>query len=817
MPDELIKQGLTTEQAKALQLKYGANLLPEKKPPSNLTIFISQLKNPLIYILLISGLVTFFIGDYSDAFIILITVLINTVLGYVQERKASNALYALKHYISAQTIVFRDGQRLTINTSELVPGDVVVLSQGAKIPADGILLDANRLYLDESILTGESSPVEKKIGESVSMGTTIAAGLAVMKVESIGASTQMGAIALQIQGKENDTPLQVQIKGFSRQLIIVVSVLVVIVLIVGLIYGLTLRDIFLTSVALTVSSIPEGLIVSLTVVLAIGMQKILRRKALVRKLSAAETLGGVTVICVDKTGTITAGKMEVVKTEGDEIHLAEQMLIANDLDDPILITAQAWAQTVLPKFSKIPERLDSIPFSSKERFFISLNRTSSSANKIFVNGAPEIVLDWTTLKSSEKKAVRSKIDQLTGLGYRLIGLAQKNVSSRKLNLKTSDAKGDLTWVGMIAFSDPVRPSVKDALVKAQSAGLRTIVITGDYAKTSQFILSSLGIHLTKSEIMEGDELKHLTVEQLAQKVGEIKLFARTTPDQKLIIVEALKKNREVVAMMGDGVNDAPALRAADIGIAVGEATDVSKESADLVILDSNFSTIISAIEEGRGIFENIRKIILYLMSDAFTEIIVVLGSIILGFPPALIAVQILWINLGSDGLPNLSLTIDPIRKNIMTEPPRKVGEKLVSSWMIILIAVISLTAGLLALGAFVYTYQTTGDLVLARSVTFITLGFDTLVYVFSVRTLMIPFWRSNVFANKWLLGAVVVGFILQILPFTSSTLRAFFGLTILTPIYWLAGIAAAILMFILVEIFKLIYHPRTTRTLPQPL
>lgn len=805
------QKGLTTSQAEENQKKFGLNIMPEKKKVGNLSLFISQLKNPLIYILILSGLATAFVGDYSDSIIILVTVFINTILGFIQERKASDALYALKHYITDKATVIRDGKRTTINTQDLVPGDIVILSQGSKVPCDGVIVEVNRLFIDESLLTGESSPVSKSFNDEIFMGTTVAAGQCIMKVEKIGGNTKMGAIALKIQSRDEDTPLQKQIRTFSKQLIYVVGSLVGLVLIIGLIYGLTLREIFLTSIALAVSSIPEGLIISLTVVLAIGMQKILRRKALVRKLAAAETLGGVTVICTDKTGTITQGKMEVIQTIGDEKKLAEQITIANDMDDPIVITGYEWAKKVMPKIEK-RERLDSIPFSSKDKYFISLNKWSDGHNKIFVNGAPEVILEWSTLKTNEKNIIKSKIDELTNLGYRLVGLAQKDVSLGKTNLNQDDAKKDLEWVGIIAYTDPVRRSVKDAIHKAKTAGIRTIVITGDYAKTSEFVLAQVGVKVTKEQIMTGDELSQLTAEQLSKKVGEIVLFARTTPDQKLTIVEALKKNNEIVAMMGDGVNDAPALHAADIGIAVGEATDVSKETADLVLLDSNFSTIISSIEEGRGIFDNIRKIIIYLMSDAFTEIIVVLGSIILGFPPALIAVQILWINLGSDGFPNLSLTIDPIRKNIMQEPPRPIGEKLVSKWMVNLIAVVSLTSGLLALGSFVYVYNHTGNIELARSMAFITLGFDTLIYVFSIRSLMVPFWQNSMFENKWLVLAVFAGFILQILPFTTPTLRSFFGLTSLSLPYWLTAIGAAIFMFTVVEVFKFIHSRRTTHS-----
>lgn len=783
-------------------------MLPEKPPPSNVSLFLAQLQSPLIYILLIAALVTIVIGHGADAAIILVAVFINTVLGFFQERKASDALYALKHYVSSKATVIRAGKRQAVDTSVLVPGDIVVLDQGVKVPADGELIWDNRFFADESVLTGESVPVTKTSGDPVSMGTTVAAGQAVMRVSTIGANTQMGAIALQIQEKVEDTPLQKQLKHFSGQLVIVVSVLTVSVFVIGLLRQINLTDIFITSVALAVSSIPEGLIVSLTVVMAIGMQRILKRKGLVRHLSAAETLGGVTTICVDKTGTLTEGKMEVVKAIGDETELAEQVVLANDLDDPIVIAAFEWGRSFLQK--KVPkhDRLDSIPFSSEERFFVSLHAWSSKANRVYVNGAPEIVLSWTTLSATEKKEVRKTIDELTKAGKRVLGLARKDVGKSKKHLEKEDAKSGLEWVGLLAFSDPVRSGVKDALRLASEAGIRTIVITGDYAKTSQYILHELGVDLAPEEVITGDQVRELSKDELAQKVHTVRLFARTTPGQKLAIVAALKANGEVVAMMGDGVNDAPALHNSDIGIAVGEATDVAKESAGLVLLDSNFSTIVAAIEEGRAMFENIRKIILYLMSDAFGEIFVVLGSILLGLPLPLTAVQILWINIISDGFPNLALTIDPKRPGIMQEGPRHPKEKLVTRWMTVLIASVSTAAGIVALSTFIYLYRTTGSHELARSMAFLTLGLNTLAYVFSVRLLMTPFWRSNIFANGWLIVAVVAGFFLQMVPFATPAIREFFGLVYLGPEYWFVALGLSISMFFVVEVFKYFYNHR---------
>jgi len=568
-----------------------------------------------------------------------------------------------------------------------------------------------------------------------------------------------------------------------------------------------LEEVFTTSVALAVSSIPEGLIVSLTVVLAIGMQKILKRRGLVRKLAAAETLGGVTVICVDKTGTLTQGKMTVVDSIGDKNDLAEQVLLANDLDDPIVISAFEWGRNLIGDFVSEHPRLDSIPFSSKERIFTSLHTWSNDHNRLYVNGAPELILEWTSLPEKEKQGILTTIDDLTKQGKRLIGFARKDTVLSKKELDIADAKQDLTWVGILAFSDPVRPGVKEALEQAKSAGVRTIVITGDYAKTAEFVLAELGIPLSSEQIITGEELNKFNREELVQKVKSVRLFARTTPDQKLKIVEALRGQGEVVAMMGDGVNDAPALHKADIGIAVGEATDVAKESADLVLLDSNFSTIVAAIEEGRAMFENIRKIVLYLLSDAFAEILVVFGGIIFGLPLPLTAIQILWINLVSDGFPNLALTIDPKRVDIMNEKPRASGEQLVSKWMVVLIGLVSLAAGLAALCSFVVVYKITNDLLLARSMAFLTLGLNSLVYVFSVRALMVPFWKNHVFENKWLIVAVSVGFGLQVIPFTGP-LRKFFGTSELGFVYWFVAIGLSVTMFFVVEIFKFFYSMR---------
>ena len=803
LPEQI---GLTTAEVEKRLSKFGPNILPEKPPPSDISIFLSQLKNPLIYVLIFAGLATFFLKHFSDAVIIAMAVIINTILGFFQERRAGKALSALKSLVSPQAEVVRDGKRKKVGANEVVPGDIIVLSQGMKVPADGKLVFVNRMFINEAILTGESQPASKANNEKVYMGTVVSSGQGAMEAQVTGALTQIGKIAEGVQETSEDTPLKKQIGRFSKQLLVLVVFLTLFVFVIGLASGESLIEIFKTAVALAVSAIPEGLIVSLTVVLAIGMQRILRRNGLVRNLTSAETLGGVTTICIDKTGTLTQGKMTVTDVVGDTVELAKQAILANDLDDPLVIAAFEWARGYIKDYIQEHPRLDSIPFSSKERFFASLNKWKKGENIIFVSGAPDSLLSWSDIKESEKEKVMQEIEDLTKEGKRVIGFSRKVVPSSNKRLSKKDVKGSLNWIGLLSFSDPVRPGVRDALSKANEAGIKIIVITGDYANTAEAVLTEIGMSISETEELLGEDLEKLSVEELAEAVRHIKLFARTTPEQKLKIVEALKKNGEIVAMMGDGVNDAPAINKADIGIVVGDASDVARESADLVLLDSNFATIVGAVEEGRGIFENIRKIILYLLSDAFGEIVTVTFAIIVSLPLPVTAVQILWINLVSDGFPSLALTVDPKRKGIMVDPPRPPKERVVTNWMKILIGIVSLVSGLLALAFFTYVLRSSGDVKLARSVAFLTLGINSLVYVFSVKSLTTPFWKGNIFDNKWLIAAVLAGFGLQAFPFIFPFSRQFFDVSSLPISYWLVALGLSALMFIMVEVSKIIFR-----------
>src|SRR3990172_536054 len=810
--------GLPSKEAEKRQKEYGKNVLPEKPPPPSLSIFFSQFRNPLVYVLLVAGIVTFFLGDYSDTLIIFFVVLVNSILGYFQEQKASKALASLKALVHPTADVIRDGKEVRIDVTEVVPGDIVELELGDKIPADGKLVSANRLFIEEAILTGESMPVEKTEGKEVFMGTIVASGEGLMEVSAIAASTEMGKIAVSVQKPHEDTPLTIQLKIFSSQLTLLVIILTVFVFSIGFITSKDLVEMFKTSVALAVSSIPEGLLIALTVVLAVGMQRILKKKGLVRNLVSAETLGGVTTICVDKTGTLTYGKLEVVEEYGDNENICLQHFASQE--DPIMVAAKEWLEKHSEHFNEIGRTfnrecrlIDSIPFTPQNRFYATLIEHEDNNKEIYVNGAPEHLLEWSTLAGNSQKEIRDKIKSLTKEGRRVIGMAKKDVDESLKKISEDDVRSNLEWVGLLVFTDPVRKGVGDAFKQTKDAGIKTILITGDYAETALAVMSELKIEVGSGRVIKGDELEKMSEEEVSVKLRDMYkedkgavLFARTRPEQKLKVINALKKNGEVVAMMGDGVNDAPALHRADIGIVVGDATDVAKESADLVLLDSSFETIVETIKEGRGIFDNIRKIILYLLCDSFGEIIAVVGTLIMGLPLPVTAVQILWINIVSDGFPHLSLTVDPKAKGIMQRPPRNTSVNIVANWMKILIFMVSVAAGVIALFLFNTNLNATGNEVLSRSIAFAALGVNSLVYVFSVRTLTEPFWSENPFDNKWLNLAVIVGLFFQVLPFSTPLLRNFFELEVLSFSQWVVVFGASLFMFIIIEISKVIFR-----------
>ncbi len=803
--------GLNDQEVVALREQYGENKLPEAKPPSNWDIFLEQVKSPLVYVLIAAWIVTILMDHMEDAVIIFAAVILNAALWFYQEKRADNALQALKNMLQPLANVFRNGERKEIPSSEIVPGDFVWIHSGDKIAADGVMVDSNRLFVQEAMLTGESVALKKEDTDTVFMGTIVQGGQWTMKVTKTWVDTEMWAIASNLTTWHEPTPLQKQLDAFSKQITWIVVIVVLVVFLLGAITGKSLVDVFTTAVALAVGAIPEGLLIALTVVLAVGMQRILKRKWLVKSLLSAETLGGVTTICTDKTGTLTQGKMEIIMTNGDDAQMAKQAWLANDQDNAVALATAEWsmAQGADPvALEKNHEEIDSIPFSSENKCIVSLHKDGDK-NILFVNGAPDFLLERCDLSDSKKQELLDKIVNYTKKWYRLVGYGWKEVPATMTEATLEEARKGLTWAWFLWMSDPVREDVAVSLAKAKEAGIKMIVITWDFPNTAKHILEQLDVAVADDHIKLGADLAQMSDEELTKYLwwdDQVKLFARTKPEQKMRIVDSLKAQGEIVAMMGDGVNDAPALQKADIGIVVGDATDVAKESADLILMDSSFSTIIGAIEEGRGMFDNIRKVILYLMSDAFVEIFAILMAMILGYPMPILASQILWINLVSDGFPSLALTVDPIRGSIMQQGPRDTKELLVSWWMKKMILLVSLIGAIGGFILFVVILKQTDNIELARSVAFFTFGAKSLIYVFSIRTLTEPVWKSNIFENKRLWLWILWWAVLIAAPFLIPGLGKFLSVVQFSEMgnRWMRGIAVAFAMMFAIELMKLV-------------
>ena len=821
-------RGLTLLEAEKRLKEIGRNVIPEKPAISGLVILIRQVQSPLIYILFFAALVSFWLKDTTDATVILIAVIVNTCLGFYQERKAERGLFALKQILTPQTKVVRDGRMQNIAATLLVPEDVVVLAPGDKVPADGNVVEAAELTVNEAILTGESTPVLKsstkfeayssKSGITsnselitnnfhVFMGTTVVGGIGKFVVTGTGLSTEIGKIATSLsEMPEEATPLQKRLAGLARILTLLVVVAAGIIFVTGVIRGESAIDMFATSVAVAVAAIPEGLVIALTAILGLGMQRILKRKALVRKLVVAETLGTVTVITTDKTGTLTEGKLQVVKTDfSDEAKGIQAATFANQLIDPLELALWEWL-TARPKFD--PEalmsthsRIFTLPFDSERKF-----SAVAYEQAIYALGAPEVIISRSTLSPQKRKEIEKKTEEWGRQGLRILALGWKAGprSHSLVLLREQHEVRNLEFLGLVGFADPVRPGVKEALDVCRDAGIAVKVVTGDYRWTAETVMRQVRVKIThpESQIIEGEELTHLTAAELQQRVSDVLLFARVSPGQKLKIVEALKKNREVVALLGDGVNDAPALKRADIGIVVGEATDVAKETADLVLLDSNFSTIVAAVEEGRGIFANIQKVMTYLLSDTFAEVSLIFLGLVFGVPLPLTAAQILWINLVTDTFPTLALTLEPKEKNLLKRRPIAPDLPLLSRSTVAFMLVASLASGGIIFLLFIFILSSTGDLFTARLVVFTAFGIKSLVYVFSLRDPHRSLWQISHFANPYLWLAVLISLSLQLIAIYVVPIQPIVSTHALTGFEWCLVLGVAIVILLIIETAK---------------
>jgi len=811
--------GLTNEEVVERRAKYGENRLPSEKGVSTWAILLNQLKSPLVYIILAAAGISLALGELGDFAIIMAVVVIDVILGFIQEYQAQRTYETLKGLLKPTTTVIRDGQRVEVEVWELVPGDLVVLNAGEKAPGDGELLEATKIAVDEAILTGESEPVNKEaVGNQtdsaanhaqrsqVFMGTTVVTGRGILRITKTGVDTELGQIAASLSEHiEEDTPLQVRLKAFSKILTYIVVAATVVILAVGVIMGREFFEMLRTSIILAIAAVPEGLLIAVTVILVIGMRKILKRNGLVKKLLAVETLGSVTTICTDKTGTLTEGRMRVNRVDlQDEERALETMVLCNNLEGPVDIALWEYAEKTMSGSPQdlfdSSQRLAEELFTSETKYMITdvKNNLFNGEHYFFLKGAPEIVLGMCIVSGEERARILSKVDEWAGEGLRLLGLAYRKNG-------TLENYSDYTSLGLLGLEDPVREGVLEAIQVATHAGIKVKMITGDYRKTAEHIAENIGMSGEGSQTLEGNQIASLSDEQMQQQVENTTVFSRIRPQDKFRIVRALQANGEVAAMIGDGVNDAPALKRANIGVVVGSATDVAKETADLILLDDNFRTIIAAIEEGRVIFSNIRKVVAYVLSNSFAEVLTIFTAMMLQWPTPLAVAQILWIHLICDGPLDIVLSFETKEKGIMDEKPHSIKAPILTRLGISLIAVISIASSIFALTLFGHFYQLHNNPAEGQSIVFASFAINSIVYIFAYRSMRDPIYRMNkLSANKPLIWAVIAGFVTIAIPFLIPGLRKLLGIVPLSLQEWGLVIGIALLLLIFVEIAKTI-------------
>jgi Ca2+-transporting ATPase len=799
-----LQTGLSKEEVLTRRQQYGENRLPVEKPTSAWAILLSQFKSPLIYIILVAALVSLIAQEIGDFAIIMAVVVIDVILGYVQEYQAQKTYTALKGLLKPSTTVIRDGDRCEVEVWELVPGDLVLLNAGEKVPGDGLVLESTKLSADEAILTGESEPVNKTLNDKVFMGSTVLTGRGLMQVQYTGPATELGKIATSLQEHvEEETPLQKRLKAFSKTLTWIVIGFTIAILATGLIMGGDFLDMLRTSIILAIAAVPEGLLIAVTVILVIGMRKILKRNGLVKRLLAVETLGSVTVICTDKTGTLTEGRMRVSRSEINDFERALQtMVLCNNLEGPVDIAMWEYARQTLKsdpqQLVNDSKRLEEELFTSETKYMITAitGNLFQGLGYNFLKGAPEIVMGMCDLTPEQVTRILALADKWAGDGLRLIGLAYRSLG------KLDDYHG-YTWLGLVGMEDPVREGVVEAIQVAQKAGIQIKMITGDYLKTAEHIARNIGILKEGESSMEGPEISALSDEQLQVRVRTTSVYARIRPQDKFRIIKALQANGEVTSMIGDGVNDAPALQRANIGVVVGSATDVAKETADLILLDNNFKTVVAAIEEGRIIFQNIRKVVAYTLSNSFAEVLTIFVAMLLGWPAPLLVAQILWIHLICDGPSDIVLGFEPKEPGIMEEKPKSLKEPILDHLGLSLIGVISISSAAVVLFLFNYLYSVNGNPIEGRSIVFASFAINSMVYIFAYRSMRQPIFRMNkLTTNKPLLVAVIAGLITAVLPFLIPGLRNLLGIVPLTFIEWLIVAGVALGLLAVVEVGK---------------
>lgn len=861
---ESTPDGLTAGMVLERRSTYGVNMLVEGRRLSLLTVFLNQFRDFMILVLLVATLISGLLGEYTDAITIIAIIILNGVLGFVQEVRAERSLSALKELTAPMARVRRDGAVEAVPARDLVPGDIVLLEGGDRVPADGRLLVSFGLDVEESALTGESVPANKQaslyidpianLGDRrnmVYMGTMVTRGKGELLVTETGMGTEMGKIAgLMQQSDETFTPLQRRLDQLGKLLVWLALGITLLVVITGVLHGQDVYQMFLAGVSLAVAAIPEGLPAIVTIALALGVQRMIRRHAIVRKLPSVETLGCATVICSDKTGTLTQNRMTVQRVWVDGqwfrvtgsgydpigefvfeergiqplrrpvletlVHIAAtcnnakmvagatddgaQWAVQGDPTEGALLVMATKAGFTEP--AAVYDRIDEIPFDSDRKLMSVLVRRGEEL-LLFVKGAPDVLLERSTrvltngreepMSSGLRRQVMAANQHMAGAALRNLAFAYRHVRSHEAVKVERDPECDLIFVGLAGMMDPPRDNVFEAIRTCRAAGVRTVMITGDHQDTATAIARQLNILSPGGPVLTGAEMDTTTDDELVRSARDVCVYARVTPEHKLRIVRALQAGGDIVAMTGDGVNDAPAIKQADIGISMGmSGTDVAKEASALILADDNFATIVAAVEEGRGIYDNIRKFIRYLLASNVGEIVTMFLAMLVGLPLPLLPIQILWVNLVTDGLPAIALGVDPAEKDIMLRAPRDVREGIFARKLGIKILSRGVLIGLVTLGVFVWALRNHPDqLVRAQTMAYATLTMAQFVLVFDCRSVEGGIFKRNLFENRWLWLAVASSVGLFLLTIYVPFLARAFSTVKLTSQEWVIVLVAA--------------------------
>lgn len=867
-------QGLSSKDVTERLRRYGKNKFKKRRTLGFFGVILEQFKGPLVVILLLAGVATIFLHEYLDSIVIFVALLINVIIGSFQERRASQAFEKLNQSQEKSATVIRDGTKMILPVEELVPGDIVILVGGVYVPGDLRLISSKELSINEAILTGEWVAVLKEadqefkeqtpLGERTNMawmGTLVSSGYGVGVITNTGSQTQIGAIADQLQLEETRvTPLQQSVRSIARFLVYIIVIAVVVIFLLGLLHGESISNMLLVVIAIAVASMPTGLPAAVTIVLAIGMEAILQKGGLVRNLIATETLGSTTIILTDKTGTLTEAKMKlfglytldgiekkITEAEGDNEYLLSSAILTTDAfieqrkepedeEEQIIIHGRPMEKAIVSAgirggiiqealFHESP-RVDFLQFESRRRFAASLHSQSGSTKKIlYFSGAPEFLLENAThiyhggrsvvMGESVRKQLLRKQNKLSNSGYRFIGLAYREVGFDSIPVKREEQNNfvnENTFIGLIAFSDPVREDVAESIKIVKRAGVRVVMVTGDNPNTAKQIAIETGIAYKEDEILTGNDIDHLSDDELFLEISRVPIFARVLPEQKLHIVRVLKDHNEVVAMTGDGVNDAPALQSADIGVAVGSGTEVAKAASDIILINNSFTIITSAIKEGRRVIDNLKKIVSYLLSTSFSEIFVIGGALAVGAPLPLLPGQILWANIVEEGFMSFSFAFEKAEDGIMKRSPLdNLSKQILTKKVKRLIATISIITGIFLTAFFFILMWLDMPIKEVRTLMFITLSIDSIFFAFSFKSLHLPIWKIRFFSNKYLFGALFISITLLISAVTLPQLQNILSLTSVTVNEALLLLGIGILNLFLIEITKYVVFERNER------